>query len=124
MALDPTKVKEELTTLRERKAVIERRIQGLEIYIGKTNGSSTERISARGGIDIRPTVKAIFADNSNQPIKYKDLVDKVAEKHPDSEYAVIQAKMIHVTRTILEKTGYGMYHLKKTEPQKPAGALT
>ncbi len=118
MALENTKVKEELAALREKKASIERKIKGLEQYLGiqgsleKTNGGS---ISARGGVDIRPDVRALFETNGNELMRLKDIVEKVGEKHPEMERIVIERKMIHVKRTILEQQGYGMYRLKPEE---------
>ncbi len=122
MKLEITAVKEELANLREKKANLERKIQGLESYLGvdsklsNGNGTVQNKVSARGGIDIRPTVETTYKENNNHEIKLKDLVDIVAQKHPDTERAVIERKMIHIKRTILEQVGYGKYHLKTETP--------
>ncbi len=78
----------------------------------RANGSVL-KISVRGGVEIRPTVQGIYKDNSNLPLKLKDLVDRVSEKHPETERVVIEKKMAYIKQTLLEKgEGYGMYRLK------------
>ena len=117
MALDVSSIKEELANLREKKASIERKIQGLEHYLGvrKSNGktASPSGISVRGGVNIRPTVEDIFTNNNNEPVRVKNIVDMVAQKHPDVDRQVIERKLIHVKRTILEQVEYGKYRLKE-----------
>ena len=117
MSLDPLNVKEELAILRTKRATLDRKIQGLEYYLGQKASANraaiSSGISARGGIDIRPDVQVIFTENSNDPIKLKDLVDMVAQRHSDTDRSIIEKKMAHVKRTILKKAGYGMYHLEK-----------
>lgn len=116
MALEISKVREELASLQDRKASIERKIQGLEHYLGMAlsnpNNGKVIRASVRGGVDIRPMVRNIYVESNNQPLKFKELVDRVAQAYPDTERVVIEGKMVHVKRTILEKVGYGKYRLK------------
>jgi len=121
MALDVASVKEDLANLKEKKASIERKIQGLELYLGvqKTATSktvNTGRVSARGGVDISPSVKAVFDSNGNQSVKYKDLVDMVAQKHTDLDRIVVDRKLSHLKRTMLDSAGYGKYQLKAQTP--------
>ena len=107
--------KEELAALRSKKAEIERKIDGLERYLGntpstpKTNGT---RVTAHGGVDIRPTVKEIFTTNSNSLLRMKDLVEAIGEKLPDASEKIIWGKMARVKRTMLENPEYGKYRLK------------
>ena len=116
MALKSTQIREEIKRLRQEKAEIEERIEGLQRYLHapkSAEGRMATGVSARGGIDIRPTVKTIFEENGNTPLKVKEIVDAVAKRHADVERRIIEKKMFHVKRTILEKgTEYGSYRLK------------
>jgi len=118
MALTATEIKQDLATLKEKRAELDRKIQGLEHYLGLHKTSTIKvaginAVSARGGVDIRPTVKAIYAENGNQAIRVKDLVDMIVGKHPEMDKTIVGRKMVHVKRTILKQEGYGMYRLKE-----------
>lgn len=117
MALTATEIKQDLATLREKRAELDRKIQGHEHYLGlhktSTKAAGINAVSARGGVDIRPAVKAIYGANSNQAIRVKDLVDMIVEKHPEMDKTIVGRKMVHVKRTILKQEGYGMYRLKE-----------
>lgn len=116
MALDNAKVKEELNALRSKREGIERKIKGLESYLGIDKSNGTNGVSARGGVDIRPAVKEIYIENENQPIKLADLVERVATKL-DVEHQLVDKKMVHVKRTMLKRAGYGMYQLNVETPK-------
>lgn len=63
--------------------------------------------------DIRPVVKAIFAENQNQPLSPKEIIDAVASRQPDIDREIVKKKMVHVIRTILQSAGYAKYQLKE-----------
>lgn len=121
MALTVTEIRQELTTLRHKKIELERKIQGLEHYLGQeTEGGrvpATTGVSARGGTDIRPVVQTIFEANANAPLRVKEIVDRVATRLPDMARAIVEKKMVHVKRTLLSKgLEYGTYRLKTDSP--------
>lgn len=128
MALTTAQIREELTALRQKKNEVDRKIAALESFLGQetANGKhvTTAGVSARGGVDIRPTIMAIFDENVNTPLRLKDLVDMVAARHQDVPYAIIEKKMVHAKRTILKSFAYGMYQLAKFKapPQVEVGA--
>jgi hypothetical protein len=112
MALSVNDVKQQLREYRDQKADLERKIRALEDYLGvPKKGASNGALVVRGGPDITPTVQAIFSENNNQPIRKRDLTDIVAARHPEVEKAVVERKMINVTRKILAQDGYGKYRL-------------
>ena len=108
----------ELSSLEEDKAELEHKIQGLKLYLGMAKTTS-DKPNGNGGasarsidLDIRPDVEKFFAENGNQAVRMKALVDKMVELHPEVERWVIESKMVHVKRQVLQQVGYGMYHLK------------
>lgn len=104
-------VKDALKQLRADKAELERKIRGLEEFLG---GQPAAGLSAvRGATDIRPAVREVFQENGNQPMQLRDLTEAIAQKHPEIEKEVITKKMFNVIRTILDKSGYGKYRLKE-----------
>ena len=111
MAITIPAVKQELRELKEQKDALERKIRGLEEYLGTHSG--TNGSSVRGGADIRPAVREVFSANGNQPTQYKDIVNAVASKLPDVDRKVVEKKMVHVVRTILDNVSYGKYRLKE-----------
>lgn len=121
MAFTTAEIKEKLKALRLEKADIERKIAGLETYLGQdtTNSKNTASggVSARSvDLDIRPTVRAILEENGNEPIKRSELAAMVAARHPGFDQAVIESKMINVQRKDLEQVGYANYRLKSYNP--------
>lgn len=115
MALDIAEVKDELASLKEKRANLDRKIEGLEHYLGQrpTSDKNGSSLSARGGIDIRPAIEAVFQENGNQPMRLKNIEDAVGIKHPELDRVIIHKKMVHPTRTILEQVSYGQYRLKQ-----------
>lgn len=114
MALTIPAVKLELKELREQRESLERKIRALEDFLGVSNKGSSNGsgVVVRGGVDITPTVEAVFAENGNRPIRKKELTDMVAGRHPELDKRVVESKMINVTRKRLESPAYGMYRLK------------
>lgn len=117
MTLAVADMKKELASLKDKREEINRKIQGLEQYLGLTkanvpkssdNGTSVRMVD----LDVRPDVSKIYGDNGNQPIKFKDLVEMVAKIHPEFDKKVIKSKMVNVQRKMLEVSEYGMYRLK------------
>lgn len=111
MALTIPQVKQEIKRLKELKADVERKIQSLEAFLGPQDTASNGASSARGGVDIRPTVIEIFTANQNQSMTIKALITAIAEKHQDITEKMIDGKMARVKRTMLEKVDYGKYRL-------------
>ena len=117
MALAAADLKQELASLREKRVELDRKIAGLELFLGVSKSLPPkvvgEVVSARSvELDIRPTVRAILQESGNAPIAYKDLIDRVAGIHAEVDRSVIKAKMVHVKRTILDQAEYGKYRLK------------
>lgn len=107
MAITIPVVKQELRELKEQRDEIDRKIRGLEEWLGgKASGS------VRNMADIRPAVKDIFDANGNKPLQLKEIVEAVYKKHPEIDKDTIGKKMFNVIRTVLEKEGYGKYRLK------------
>lgn len=113
MALPINQVKQQLRELREEKSIVERKIRALEEFLGIPKGGSNGTPVARVEVDLTPTVETIFVDNNNVPIKKKVLVDMLAKQHPEIDRAVVESKLINVTRKILVQDGYGKYRLNK-----------
>lgn len=111
MALTIPVVKETLKQLKADKLEIERKIRGLEEFLGTQPANGVSAV--RGATDIRPTVREILTANNNEAMQLKDIVEQVAAKHPEIDKQVISKKMFNVIRTILESSGYGKYRLKE-----------
>lgn len=113
MAITNTLIKEELEALYQKRAEIERKIEGFERVLGNTKLSKngTTKRTAHGGVDIRPAVKEIFSANGNSLLRMKDLVESIGEKLPDTNQKTIWGKMARVKRTMLENPEYGKYRL-------------
>lgn len=107
MSFTIPQVKQELRALKEQRDEIDRKIEGLEQWLGdRSNGS------VRNMVDIRPAVKKMFTANGNKPLRVKEIVDGVYKEHPEIDKDAIGKKMFNVTRTILEREEYGKYRLK------------
>lgn len=100
----------------QKKADLDRKIAGLEAYLGKESSGGKHAVAApasvRGGVDIRPFVRDIFAANGNEPLRLKEIADRVEERTVDVARNTIERKMVHVKRTMLENTQYGTYRLR------------
>jgi hypothetical protein len=110
-----SEIKKAIRDLTEEKRQIDKKIsafQGLLDAFKVDNGVSKQ--SARGGVDIRPFIKAIFQRNSNQPLQLKDIGEEVGKLAPEVSAEVIRKKLVYAIRPsvgLLEKAEYGKYRL-------------
>ena len=107
MSFTIPQVKQELRALKEQRDEIDRKISGLESWLGDNKGGAV-----RNMVDIRPSVKKLFTANGNKPLRVKEIVEGVYKEHPEIDKDAISKKMFNVIRTILDKEGYGKYRLK------------
>ena len=112
MAITNTAYKQELRELKEQRTELDRKIHHIEGILGAPKSGSNGTPSARGGVDIRPTVRELFGANNNEAMWVKEIVETVATKL-GVEKEIVRRKMVHVIRTELENAGYGKYRLLK-----------
>ena len=117
MALTISQIKQALRELKEERDEIDRKIGGLEEWLGDNKNGSV-----RNMVDIRPSVRKLFTANGNKPLRVKDIIEGVYKEHPEIDRDNIGKKMFNVIRTMLDKEGYGKYRLKVETPSQEQGA--